>query len=48
MNRFSDPRSPLRLRIVTLSQLNRALGRVRRELEAHGFWDQSLASVDVH
>lgn len=47
MNRFFAPRSPLRLRIVTLCQLSRSLARVRRELEAHGFWDQPLASIGV-
>ncbi|MCU0872767.1 MAG: hypothetical protein MUE50_10525 [Pirellulaceae bacterium] len=40
-------RSPWRLRLVTLSQLNRALARVRLELAKHGFWDDSLASVHV-
>ncbi len=44
---FGHPRAPLRLRAVTLGQLNRALARVVRELDAHGFWDSSLAQVDV-
>jgi hypothetical protein len=47
MNRLFAARSLLRLRIVTISQLNRALSRVRRELDSHGFWDKPLASINV-
>ena len=47
MYQLFSPRSALRLRIVTFCQLNRALARVRRELEAHGFWDEPLASIEV-
>jgi hypothetical protein len=36
-----------RIHVVTLARLNRALARVVRELERHGFWDEALEDVDV-
>jgi len=36
------------VKIVTLSRLNRAVSDVQRELEAHGFYDEKLARIDVY
>ena len=36
------------VKIVTLSRLNRAVSDVQRELEAHGFYDEKLAKIDVY
>ena len=44
---FNNPRHPARFGTVTLPQLNRALGQVVRELNAHGLWDEKMAEVEV-
>ncbi|NMB74748.1 MAG: hypothetical protein GYA21_06415 [Myxococcales bacterium] len=37
-----------KMRIITLSRLNRAVSRVQDELIRHGFWDDTLSDVDVY
>ena len=36
------------MNIVTLNRLNRAVSDVQKELEAHGFFDEKLAAIDVY
>ncbi len=36
-----------KIHIVTLSSLNRAVGRVQDELDRHGLWTPAVADVDI-